>query len=187
MTTETDELKTLVGLPGLPPLTVAGREVALTPLTLRTLPAAAEALEALFGGLVDGGVHLGAADILAALAQRSDAAIRFAAVCTGLDADWLADRTIDEYLQIFGRITEVNTGFFILTMARMAGKVPMPPSAGSTPSNSSSTTATGDGISPIIPTGNFEAISMPLDEPLAANPENLSSFEPSPSAATETA
>ncbi|KAI5914625.1 hypothetical protein [Thauera sp. 2A1] len=100
-----DELQAL--FPGPVPVSVAGRDLEVGPLTLGELPA-------LLAVLRESATSLGAGfDPVALVVEHPDLAIRLIAVLTRQDADWLKGLSLDEAAALLVAAIEANESFFV--------------------------------------------------------------------------
>lgn len=134
-----DDLRAL--FPGSVPVSVAGRDLEVAPLTLGELPA-------LLAVLRDSATSLGTGfDPVALVVEHPDLAIRLIAVLTRQEADFLKGLSLDEAAALLVAAIEANESFFvrngralIAAMARaMAAVGPSPLPASSSADTTSPT------------------------------------------------
>ncbi len=118
------------------PLTVAvgGRELAITPVRVKELPAMLRACEPIFGALADG-------DLLAALLADPDSVIAAVAVGARLPRAEVDALDTAELVELGGAVMQVNADFFARRLApafvaasqrvaaALAGSMPLPASS----------------------------------------------------------
>lgn len=134
-----DDLQAL--FPGPVPVTVAGRDLEVAPLTLGELPALLavlrESATALGGGF----------DPVAFVVDQPELAIRLIAVLTRQEADWLKGLSLDEAAALLVAAIEANESFFVrngralvAAMARAMAAVGPSPSPALSSADTASTT-----------------------------------------------
>lgn len=120
-------------------LTLDGRSITIAPIKIRHLPAFVRAVEPIAKALAQG-------DVLAALAQHTEALIEAVCIGAGLERAWLEEREADVLVALAAEVIEVNADFFvqrILPQIEQAGMGIMTLSASlsaaSTPSSAQAT------------------------------------------------
>lgn len=134
-----DDLKAL--FPGAVPVSVAGRDLEVAPLTLGELPA-------LLAVLRDSATSLGAGfDPVALVVEHPDLAIRLIAVLTRQPPEFLMALSLDEAAALLVAAIEANESFFVrngralvAAMARAMAAVGPSPSPASSSADTASTT-----------------------------------------------
>lgn len=137
VTDEKQELSELVNEPRI--VTVGGRDVAVTPIRTRELPAFMRSVEPLFGLAATG------AGVAEMVLHNADAVIQATAIGARVERDWIDGLDLAELLLLAAAIMEVNADFFVrrlgpaLTLAMGSLSVRL---AGMTLSSASSAQAT---------------------------------------------
>lgn len=114
-----------------------GREVQVEPMTIGKVPAVTRALR---------GVRLGDSSlpgVMELVAEHGDQVLQAAALATGLPLEEVQAASLDEFIELFGAIVEVNAAFFTRAAAHLVGTLQAFHGGGPTSSTSSSTPATG--------------------------------------------
>lgn len=134
-----DDLQAL--FPGPVPVSVAGRDLEVAPLTLGELPALLTVLRE-SAAVLGGGF-----DPVAFVVDQPELAIRLIAVLTRQDADWLKGLSLDEAAALLVAAIQANESFFVrngralvAAMARAMAAVGPSPSPASSSADTASTT-----------------------------------------------
>lgn len=92
-------------------VTAGGREVAVTPIKVRELPAFAAAVEPLLQAVSSG------ADVSALLMRDAESLIKAVAIGARLERAFVDDLELDELLTLAAAVLEVNADFFVRRVA----------------------------------------------------------------------
>lgn len=87
-------------------LSLAGREITLTPLKVKELAAFSRAIEPI-------AVDLAGGDVIAALTRNAEALIEATCVAARVDEAWLGEQTGDVLVELAAAAMEINAGFFV--------------------------------------------------------------------------
>lgn len=101
----------------------AGREIVITPVKVKHLPAFLAAIEPVVRRLGAGAQD----DLLGALATHAPNVIEATALGAGVSADWLGEQTPEVLVELAAAVLEVNMDFFVqVLMPRVtAATVPL--------------------------------------------------------------
>lgn len=88
-------------------VSAGGREIAVTPIRVRELPAFMRAVEPIIGMIAAGG------DMAALLAHNADAVIEATAIGARVERGFVDELELDELLGMAAAVLEVNADFFV--------------------------------------------------------------------------
>jgi hypothetical protein len=111
---------------------VGGKQIAVSPLKVRQIPAFTRAISPVMGPLMAG-------DILTAIAIAGDDLVRALSIATGEPVDWLGDLEADAFVKLASTVLEINADFFVRrltpeitrvseSLSKILGATPLPPS-----------------------------------------------------------
>lgn len=127
-------------------VSIAEHTFTLRPLTIGQIPPLMRALKQISGGLESGSLpfdigNLDAAQTVALFADHGEAMIDIVTIASGQPLEVIAAGTIDEFIDLFAQIIEVNHDFFVqrvlpqflATLQRVRAKAATPATAGRGP------------------------------------------------------
>ncbi|TAN52018.1 MAG: hypothetical protein EPN21_05130 [Methylococcaceae bacterium] len=142
---------------------IAGKTVFIGKIKVKNVPAAAQAVRAIYAGTT---ANPKRAELAGLLFERIESAIVLVARLLDVDEAWVAELSIDDLSVLLAEAWAVNENFFIQALAViMQGWATPPASVGTTDASASSSEVTGDPNSPTTPTTISGDSSNPSPDP----------------------